>query len=41
VGKTTLLKQLQAEIKDKKTFFINLEILYNKELLDENPLNVF
>jgi predicted AAA+ superfamily ATPase len=41
VGKTTLLKQLQEEVKNKKTFFINLEFEDKKVLLDENPLNLF
>ena len=41
VGKTTLLKQLQKEVQDKKTFFINLEFTDKKKLLDEDPLNIF
>ena len=41
VGKTTLLKQLQAEVKDKKTHFINLEFADTRALLDKHPINVF
>jgi len=41
VGKTTLLKQLQATVKDKQTFFINLERDSDRRLLDEDPENIF
>jgi predicted AAA+ superfamily ATPase len=35
------LKQLQAEIKDKKAFFLSLETRRYKDLLDEDPENIF
>lgn len=41
VGKTTLLKQLQKEVGDKKTFFVNLEFADKTKLLDKDPLNIF
>lgn len=41
VGKTTLLKQLQEEVSDKETYFINLEREKDKELLNVNPENIF
>lgn len=43
VGKTTLLKELSSDLNNQGlfTFFINLERLEYKKLLDENPLNLF
>jgi len=43
VGKTTLLKELSSDLSNQglSTFFINLERLEYKKLLDENPLNLF
>ncbi len=43
VGKTTILKELSSELSNQgmMTFFINLERLEYKRLLDENPLNLF
>lgn len=43
VGKTTVLKKISKKLQDKKesTFFINLENLSFKDLLDDNPDNIF
>ena len=43
VGKTTLLKELSSDLINQGliTFFINLERIEYKKLLDENPLNLF
>jgi predicted AAA+ superfamily ATPase len=35
------LKQLQEEVSDKETYFINLEREKDKELLNVNPENIF
>lgn len=43
VGKTTLMKHLQAELDDngKKTTFLNLEILETLDILNRNPENIW
>jgi predicted AAA+ superfamily ATPase len=41
VGKTTLLKQLREEVKDKKTFYLNVEVEEDKEILNQSPENIF
>jgi predicted AAA+ superfamily ATPase len=35
------MEQLKEEIKDKKTYFLNLEYKKEREILDEDPLNIF
>ncbi|MDR0606953.1 MAG: AAA family ATPase [Candidatus Peribacteria bacterium] len=35
------MKQLQEEVSDKETYFINLEREKDKELLNVNPENIF
>jgi hypothetical protein len=35
------LKQLQETIKDRKTFFVDLERIKDRLLLDEDPENIF
>jgi hypothetical protein len=35
------LKQLRETIKDKKTFFVDLERIKDRVLLDEDPENIF
>ncbi|MDR0369473.1 MAG: AAA family ATPase [Candidatus Peribacteria bacterium] len=41
MGKTTLLKQLQAKIKGKETYFISAEDFEVKQLLNEHPYRIF
>jgi predicted AAA+ superfamily ATPase len=35
------MEQLKEEVKDKKTYFLNLEYKKEREILDEDPLNIF
>ncbi|MDR2411538.1 MAG: AAA family ATPase [Candidatus Peribacteria bacterium] len=41
MGKTTLLKQLQEEVKNKETFYFTIEDIETKELLDIHPYKLF
>jgi hypothetical protein len=41
VGKTTLLKKLQARLQDKEVYFLSLEDPEIKGLLDEHPNKLF
>lgn len=41
VGKTTLLKRLQARLQDKEVYFLSLEDPEIKGLLDEHPNKLF
>lgn len=41
VGKTTLLQQLQKEVKNKETYFLTLEDTTHRELLNIHPYKLF